>query len=204
MGRTLPGRPFLRKVDVVRNKAKYRFWPPPDASPVIPIEPWGKQFFVYNGAKNVEILGDSRAPEWGSTRPQWWREDIALSLLKEGENPNQVLSNETAPEEALNEPGNQTHPHVCVTDFRRRPLMYLSKEELKCITDNLDFIEAEMEKFGAQVRKNEAEEIEKLDADLDDDKYMHIRRGRMMNPPSRSGRGVMSAPNRPPKKKPSN
>lgn len=204
MVRTLPGRPFLRKVDVVRNKAKYRFWPPPDASPVIPIEPWGKQFFVYNGVKNVEIIGDSRAPDWGTTRPRWWREDIALSLLKEEENPDQVLSNETVPEESLNVPGNQTHAHMCVTDFRRRPLMYLSKEELKCITDNLDFIETEMEKFGAQVRKNEAEEIEKLDDALEDDKYMHIRRGRMMNPPSRSGRGVMSAPNRPPKKKPSN
>jgi hypothetical protein len=203
MVRSLPGRPFLRKVDVARFKAKHRFWPPPDASPVIPIEPWGKKFFVYNGVKNVEILGDSRASDWGNTRPRWWREDIALSLLKEGEDPNQILRNENVDEETLNEPRNQTHTHVCITDFRSRPLLYLSKEELSTLVANLDSIKEEMKKFKEIVRKNEAKEIEELNIALDDDKYMHIRRGRVMNPPSRTGRGVMSAPNRPPKRKPS-
>ena len=35
-------------------KARFPFWPPPDASPVTPIEPWGKQFFVRNlGRSNL-------------------------------------------------------------------------------------------------------------------------------------------------------
>ena len=204
MVRTLPGRPFLRKVDVAREKARNRFWPPPDASPVVAIEPWGKQFFVYNSVRNVEIVGDSRAPDWGSTRPRWWREDIALSLLRKDEDPNEVLSHETVDEQTLNSVENQTHAHLCVTDFRMRPLMYLSKQELETVLDNLDFVEGEMEKFRSRIPKNDAAEIEEINNALFDDKYMHIRRGRVMNPPSRTGRGVMSAPNRPPKKKPSN
>jgi hypothetical protein len=203
MVRSLPGRPFLRKIDVARFKAKHRFWPPPDASPVIPIEPWGKQLFAFNGVRNVEIVGDSRAPDWGSTRPRWWREDIALSLLKPGEDSNQVLVNETTPEEDLNDPQNQTHTHLCVTDFRMRPLMYLSKEELETLVNNLAVVKEQMDEFKKRVQTDKAAEIEKLNIALDDDKYMHIRRGRVMNPPSRSGRGVMSSPNRPPKKKPS-
>jgi hypothetical protein len=203
MVRSLPGRPFLRKVEVTRQRARYRFWPPPDASPVIPIEPWGKQFFVYNSVRNVELVGDSRAPDWGSTRPRWWREDIALSLLKPGEDPNQILTNESVDEQTLNLPVNQTHAHLCVTDFRMRPLMFISKAEVEVILENLDNVEKEMKKLKSEIPKNEAEDIEEINNALFDDKYMHIRRGRVMNPPSRTGRGVMSAPNRPPKKKPS-
>lgn len=202
MGRTLPGRPFLRSVDIQRLRAKHRFWPPPDASPVIAIEPWGKQLFVYNGLKNLEVRGDARAPDWGATRPQWWREDVALSLLRPGESPAEVLSGESVDEESLNELENQTHTHLCVTDFRRRPLMYLTRPELATLRSNLEFFKAELDKFGAQVRAREAAEIESLNIQTEDDKYMHIRRGRMMNPPSRKGRGVMSAPNRPPKSRP--
>ena len=202
MVRALPGRPFLRSVDIQRFRAKHRFWPPPDSSPVIAIEPWGKQFFVYNGVRNVEIKGDARAPDWGATRPQWWREDVAMSLLRDGESPAEVLSGESVAEESLNEPENQTHTHVCVTDFRRRPLMYLSPAELETLRTNLASFKAELARFSAQVRANEAAEIEKLNVQLDDDRYMHIRRGRIMNPPSRTGRGVMSSPNRPPKRRP--
>jgi hypothetical protein len=133
MVRSLPGRPFLNQVDIKRFKAKHRFWPPLDSSPVVAIEPWGKQFFVYNGMKNVEVRGDPRAPDWGNTRPRWWREDIALSLLKKGEDPNQVLECETIPEEVANEVENMVHTNLCVTDFRRRPLMYLSIDELQRI-----------------------------------------------------------------------
>ena len=200
--RSLPGKPFLNKVDIQRFKARFRHWPPPDSSPVVAIEPWGKQFFVYNGIKNVELKGDSRAAEWGTTRPKWWREEIALSLLKPGEDPNQILSGENLPEEHLNEFQNQTETHLCVTDFRKRPLMYLTEEELSALQDKLDSVEEEMDNFKAKLVKNEAAEIEKLNTLLEDDKYMHIRRGRVMNPPSRSGRGVMSSPNRPPRTKP--
>ena len=199
MGRSLPGKPFLNKVDIKWFQARFRFWPPPDASPVVAIEPWGKQFFVYNGIKNVELKGDSRAAQWGSTRPYWWREETALSLLKPGEDPNEVLSGESMSEEFLNQPENQTHTTLCVTDFRKRPLMYFSRAELKAIRENLGEMTEELAKFKVRVQADKAKEIDKLNVQLDDDKYMHIRRGRVMNPPSRSGRGVMSSPNRPPR-----
>jgi hypothetical protein len=202
MVRTLPGKPFLSKVDIQRFKARFRFWPPPDASPVIPIEPWGKQLFVFNGIKDVEIKGDSRTPAWGATRPQWWREDIALSLLKPGESPTRVLTGEQMPEEALNEIHYQTNTHLAVADFRGRPLLFLSQNELRTIRENLGYIKDQLGKFKEHVKKNEAEEIDKLNSVLEDDKYMHIRRGRIMNPPSRTGRGVMASPSRPQKKKP--
>ena len=194
----------MSKVDIKRFHAKFRFWPPPDASPVVAIEPWGKQFFVYNGLKDVELKGDSRAPDWGSTRPRWWREDIALSLLKPGEDPNQILTGESIPEEVLNEPRSQMHTHLCITDFRRRPLMYLSRAELACLRSNLESMKSEMAKFKAKVAEDEAKQLDRLNNSLDDNKYLHIRRGRIMNPPQRSGRGVMSAPNRPPRSKPRN
>jgi hypothetical protein len=203
MGRQLPGRPFLNKIDIKRFQAKSRFWPPPDASPVTAIEPWGKQFFIYNGLRNIELIGDARAPEWGAVRPQWWLEDIAVSLLKPDEDPNQILTGLSFPEEVLNEPENQTHTHLCVTDFRKRPLMYLSQAELSTIRENLAGIKQELAKFKAQVERSEAKEIDRLNNLLEDDKYRHIRRGRIMNPPSRTGRGVMSSPNRPPRSKPS-
>jgi hypothetical protein len=202
MVKSFPGRPFLNSIDIKRFKAKHRFWPPPDSSPVIAIEPWGKQFFVYNGIKNVEIRGDPRAPDWGNTRPRWWREDIALSLLKDGEDPNQVLEGEAMPEEMANKSDNMRYTTLCVTDFRKRPLMYLSREELGVIRENLQNIKAELQNFKAKLEgTSEAREMEKLNMQLEDNKYMHIRRGRIMNPPQRSGRGVMSAPNRPQKRR---
>jgi hypothetical protein len=202
MVRSLPGRPFLTPLEIKRFRAKYRFWPPQDASPVIAIEPWGKQMFVYNGMKDVEIVGDPRAAEWGNVRPQWWRESIALSMLKPGEDPNRVLSMETASEDAANNDENMTHTHLCITDFRRRPLMYLNSDELNVLVDNLSQIKEQLAVFRAKLKStNEAEQIEKLNSRLEDDKYMHIRRGRVMNPPQRSGRGVMSAPNRPPRRR---
>jgi len=202
MVRSLPGRPFLNPTEIKRFRSKHRFWPPPDASPVVAIEPWGKQLFVYNGVNDVEIVGDPRAPGWDTTRPQWWRESIALSMLKPGEDPNKVLSMESIGEEAANKPENMTHTHLCVTDFRRRPLMYMNPEELKVVRENLAYIKEQLAVFRNKLKpNNEAEEIERMRAGLEDDKYMHIRRGRIMNPPQRSGRGVMSAPNRPPRRR---
>lgn len=200
MVRTFPGRPFLLDVHIKRFQARFPFWPPPDASPAIAIEPWGKQFFVYNGIRNVEIKSDSRAPEWGPTRPKWWQEDIALSLQLPGEDPNEVLSRVDSSED-LNSSENQTHTHLCVTDFRRRPLFYLNSDEFKVFREHLNYMKEQIEKFKTQIPSDEAKKLDVLNYKLEDNKYLHIRRGRVMNPPSRSGRGVMKSPNRPPKSK---
>eukprot|EP00439_Symbiodinium_sp_Y106_P076279 s4_g15.t1 len=44
-GRWNADKPFMNSLTIHRWKARFPFWPPPDASPVTPIEPWGKQFF---------------------------------------------------------------------------------------------------------------------------------------------------------------
>merc|ERR1719437_345883 len=76
---------FLGRLFIRRWKARFPFWPPPDASPVTPIEPWGKQFFVYNAPPRVELKGDPRAPPLDDVRPAWVRDEDAASMLVEGE-----------------------------------------------------------------------------------------------------------------------
>ena len=49
-------------------RAQYREWPPKDASPLHPIEPWGKTFFVHNFRPDVEWMNDKKAPGWHDVR----------------------------------------------------------------------------------------------------------------------------------------
>jgi hypothetical protein len=67
--------PFASTDKIKMWKAKYMSWPPPDATPPLVIEPWGKQFFVYHGRENVEATGDPRAPDAEDVRPEFVRED---------------------------------------------------------------------------------------------------------------------------------
>ncbi|KAF4735206.1 hypothetical protein FOZ63_019171, partial [Perkinsus olseni] len=127
--------PFIFVKNIKRWQAKFRFWPPKDASPVQPIEPWGKQFFVYNARPNVELKGDPRRPDEDISRPKWvpfiMRDEIALSLLRPGENPNDYIMmsatfslvaavgrDDLTPEEADENPEYQVETVLCITDFR--------------------------------------------------------------------------------------
>ncbi|KAF4736745.1 hypothetical protein FOZ62_011975 [Perkinsus olseni] len=114
--------PFIFVKNIKRWQAKFRFWPPKDASPVQPIEPWGKQFFVYNARPNVELKGDPRRPDEDISRPKWMRDEIALSLLRPGENPNDYImathEKDLTPEEADENPEYQVETVLCITDFR--------------------------------------------------------------------------------------
>ncbi|OLQ07339.1 hypothetical protein AK812_SmicGene9280 [Symbiodinium microadriaticum] len=84
-GRWNADKPFMNSLTIHRWKARFPFWPPPDASPVTPIEPWGKQFFVYNAPENTELQGDPRAPSQEGVRPAWLRDEDAASMLRDDE-----------------------------------------------------------------------------------------------------------------------
>ena len=40
-------------MELERWKARWPRWMPKDASPAMPIEPWGKNLFVYNAQKQA-------------------------------------------------------------------------------------------------------------------------------------------------------
>uniref|UniRef100_A0A7S2QR03 Uncharacterized protein n=1 Tax=Zooxanthella nutricula TaxID=1333877 RepID=A0A7S2QR03_9DINO len=127
-------KPFVFKEVIRRWKARFPHWPPSDASPVTPIEPWGKQFFVYNAPAGVELRGDPRAPPLDDLRPRWVRDEIAAGMLRDGEDlsalplggpPPNIFQQRAAARGAR--PGHETV--LCATDYRQRPLLYLRPEE---------------------------------------------------------------------------
>eukprot|EP00927_Polykrikos_kofoidii_P069436 TRINITY_DN64914_c0_g1_i1.p1 TRINITY_DN64914_c0_g1~~TRINITY_DN64914_c0_g1_i1.p1 ORF type:complete len:229 (-),score=33.97 TRINITY_DN64914_c0_g1_i1:309-995(-) len=132
------GKPFLTRLAIQRWKARFPHWPPKDASPPTPIEPWGKQFFVYNAPFRAEFRGDPRAPPLDDIKPSWIRDVEAASMLREGETLNEmmnplsragktVVESSRAASAAANAQGAETL--LCATDFRQRPLLYLNPNE---------------------------------------------------------------------------
>jgi len=115
-------KPFLSAEFIRRWKARWPNWPPKDGSPPLAIEPWGKQFFVYR-KERIE----RNAPTVEDIRPQWWRDEM-----------------------------NQRHHEgegvrLCITDFRQRPLTYLTKEEWEAFRAKIPFFLEELRKFEARV-----------------------------------------------------
>ncbi|CAE8711081.1 unnamed protein product, partial [Polarella glacialis] len=142
-------KPFLNKLSINRWKAKFPFWPPPDASPVTPIEPWGKQFFVYNAPPGTELLGDPRAPHLDDIRPAWIQDEDAAGMLREdeelsvlGARPDADTLGGARSKNMAMKPGPETL--LCATDYRQRPMMFLRHEEWREFVANLPAIRAEL------------------------------------------------------------
>jgi len=150
--------PFLTRLAIRRWQARFPHWPPKSGSPATPIEPWGKTFFVYNAPAGVEFLGDPRAPPSSDIRPAWVRDEDRVSMLRHGERLETVdtagvrsaasssmsglvtsaaadniaeheddLVRRRASDAAEKNPGTETL--LCATDFRKRPMLYLSPVE---------------------------------------------------------------------------
>lgn len=195
-------KPFLRIKDIQRFQAKFRFWPPPDASPPIAIEPWGKNLFVYNARKNVELRGDPRAPTWEHTRPDWLIEQQKLGLLLPGEDPNDFIfstNQRDLPEEEFNNSEHHQETVLAVTDFRKRPLTFLSQEEFLALIDNMPLIMKMMEdvekdcKALNQEKEKENEIVRVQHVEHNVDTARVHRRGRWMKPRhDKGGRGARS------------
>lgn len=130
-------KPFTTRNAIRRWQAQFPFWPPKKASPVTPIEPWGKQFFVYNAPRAVEFRGDPRAPPLDATRPSWVRDEDAASMLLAGEDLSMLGPKQRKPqpftlrrvESMAAEADTDLHTVLCCTDFRQRPLMFLRPAE---------------------------------------------------------------------------
>lgn len=152
-------KPFLTRTAIARWKAQFPYWPPKKASPVTPIEPWGKQFFVYNAPRGVEFRGDPRAPPLDGTRPPWVRDEDAASMLQEGEDlsligPDRskqlgVVARRLESREA--EAALHTETVLCCTDFRQRPLMYLRPAEWAELLKQLPVLRAQLRRCQQEV-----------------------------------------------------
>ncbi|CAJ1419539.1 unnamed protein product [Effrenium voratum] len=149
-------KPFLTKLAIRRWQARFPFWPPPDASPVTPIEPWGKQFFVYNAPEGTEIHGDPRAPSLDELKPQWVRDEDAYSMLQ-GEDLSPLSKRDQLPKTlalrraALGRLESGPEPLLCATDFRQRPLMFLRKEEWHALLAELPRLKEELRQRQAEI-----------------------------------------------------
>jgi len=196
-------KPFLKLADLRRFQAKYPNWPPPDASPPIVLEPYGKNIFVYNSRRDVELRGDPRAVPWDDTRPDWVIEENKLSLLRKGEDPNDYILPHNKKHLDLTEADcnmreNQLETVVCITDFRKRPITWLTADDFRFIKANLPKILKMMEDFEPVVeamnKKADADDGEKRQSvEVGLDKTRTYRRGRWIKPRhDKGGRGARS------------
>eukprot|EP00929_Paragymnodinium_shiwhaense_P078432 TRINITY_DN40648_c0_g1_i1.p2 TRINITY_DN40648_c0_g1~~TRINITY_DN40648_c0_g1_i1.p2 ORF type:complete len:239 (+),score=56.39 TRINITY_DN40648_c0_g1_i1:85-801(+) len=152
--------PFLSKLQIQRWKARFPHWPPKDCSPVTPIEPWGKQFFVYNALPGVELRGDPRAPPVEDLRPAWLRDEDAASMLLDNEGLEKLgnaASGSTATrveaERLANSAARQTGSEtvLCCTDFRQRPLVFLQPDEWRELLRQLPALKQRLRKCQERV-----------------------------------------------------
>eukprot|EP00931_Biecheleriopsis_adriatica_P095000 TRINITY_DN68621_c0_g1_i1.p1 TRINITY_DN68621_c0_g1~~TRINITY_DN68621_c0_g1_i1.p1 ORF type:complete len:228 (+),score=45.54 TRINITY_DN68621_c0_g1_i1:51-734(+) len=149
-------KPFLNKLAIRRWKARFPYWPPPGASPVTPIEPWGKQFFVYNAPPGTELRGDPRAPPLDDVRPAWMQDEDAASMLLDNEDLS-VLGGrpEVRSLAARRASGASTKPGpetlLCATDYRQRPMAFLRHEEWQALLAQLPSIREELQKCQAAI-----------------------------------------------------
>ncbi|CEM10233.1 unnamed protein product [Vitrella brassicaformis CCMP3155] len=112
----------------IRNRrANYFTWPPPDSSPLHPIEPWGRQFFVFNAYETIDL------EDWEGPRGPYPL--LPPKLEADGS----MLA---------------IHPVLCVSDFARRPLMYLSREDLDTVVAALPEFKRELQKFRERVESS--------------------------------------------------
>lgn len=130
-------KPFLTTLAISRWKSRYRHWPPKGSSPVTPIEPWGKQFFVYNAPRRALLHGDPRAPPLDDIRPAWVRDENMVSMMRgQGTHlrgvgaptDHKTLVETRRAGQALNRKAGES-TLLCCTDYRQRPLLFMKPEE---------------------------------------------------------------------------
>jgi hypothetical protein len=178
--------PFLKLKDVKRFQAKYANWPPKSASPAIAIEPWGKNFFWLNASKTAEFTDHPDAPPWDSMRPPWLRDEVRLGLLLPSENPNAFIPSTHG---YMDDPPvslAQNIPYLVITDFRKRPLAWLTLEDVEALAGRLYAFGASFDEFdklandiNLSVASDDAAKRQLVEAG---DKFRTYRRGRWMKP----------------------
>lgn len=152
-------------------------WPPRDGTPIMPIEPYGKGFFVYNARKNVQGLGDPRAPCNEETAKPYWVKDDYIKEMKlfdkkmgvpkvdqanfEKEYRGDGMSQEEA---EYNFEKRDLAPMLCVVDYRSRVLGYLSKTEWIAFVKAIPKLKAQMVRFKDTIPPP-SEDVDKIELD---------------------------------------
>ncbi|EPR60916.1 hypothetical protein TGPRC2_310500 [Toxoplasma gondii TgCatPRC2] len=122
-------------------------WPPEDASPLHPIEPWGRQFFVFNAFATIDPA------DWCGPRGPFPR---LPPLAKPAPDAATLAASPSSLLSALRETEERsaTRTVMCVTDFAQRPLMFLGKDDFRALRENLPRIKEELKAFKERIQPN--------------------------------------------------
>eukprot|EP00921_Rhytidocystis_pertsovi_P009709 GHVQ01015647.1.p1 GENE.GHVQ01015647.1~~GHVQ01015647.1.p1 ORF type:complete len:155 (+),score=15.49 GHVQ01015647.1:477-941(+) len=114
-------------------------WPPADSSPLIPLEPWGNQLMVFN-ANQVST------EQWGGPKGCTPRLPPKIGFDK------QLVPTETV---------------LCMTDYKRRPKLFLSRADFEALTEYFPDVNKEMKRFDDMLKnKSPSEDRAKLQHDI--------------------------------------
>ncbi|PHJ22160.1 hypothetical protein CSUI_003993 [Cystoisospora suis] len=125
-------------------------WPPDGASPLHPIEPWGRQFVVFNAHETAAPSDSSTQPRGPFPRlpPVVEPTDDAKTRAARGDS---LLSAVREKQTHLPSPAKTV---MCVMDYARRPLMFLCHEDFKTFKKNLPRLKEQLQIFKQKLRPN--------------------------------------------------
>ncbi|CAD7953449.1 unnamed protein product [Amoebophrya sp. A25] len=215
-------RPWLSLERAQWWHAMFPHWPPKDATPLMAIEPFGKQLFVHRvrSSKETQGLGDPRAPCQLDLRPDWVQEDHirelgvtredsrvwpsrektadsiegatfhkprACSTYRERMDPTRIvlkdaeevarfsaLPSEITGEKMANDKAKKAHaldqrenlniPLLCLTDYRRRVLGHMTREEWEDFRTAIPKLREQLHAFAVDTPPP-SEDVDKIEKD---------------------------------------
>ncbi|XP_026191523.1 uncharacterized protein LOC34621107 [Cyclospora cayetanensis] len=173
----------------------YPTWPPPNASPLHPLEPWGRQLFVfrpYAGDLSAAIKGPypripplrGPVPPFDQLSPHLERlataaaeavdaaEDAVAAASRSGTFSDAAYEAATAANRAAAAAATAAAaevaagpllpaeaPVLCVADHGRRPLMFLSREDLGVLKEHMQQFKQLIEDFRQEATASNIEGI---------------------------------------------
>ncbi|KAL8272839.1 hypothetical protein Esti_003226 [Eimeria stiedai] len=163
----------------------YPTWPPPNASPLHPLEPWGRQLFVFRpyaadmqgslrgpyprqpplrgtppptdglspsvsrlaaaAAAAAEAAAAAAASSSSSSGSGW--SEAAYEAAAASKRASEAAATAAAAEIAAGPLVLAAAPVVCVADHGRRPLLFLSAEDLSVLKQHLPHLRAQLEVY---------------------------------------------------------
>ncbi|CAD7940454.1 unnamed protein product [Amoebophrya sp. A120] len=168
--------------------AMWPHWPPKDATPLMAIEPFGKNLFVHNArSADVNALPDPRAPCQLDHRPDWVQDqfvkDCGPETMRQETRlwPSATKTGDTFPcsshgkprvgnfyrqrldPRAQERPEARQQPMLCLTDYRRRVLGYLSREEWEDFRRALPVLKQQLHEY-TETTPPPSEDMDKIEA----------------------------------------
>ncbi|KAL8443699.1 hypothetical protein Emed_006605 [Eimeria media] len=178
----------------------YPTWPSPNASPLHPLEPWGRQLFVFRpyaadmqanlrgpyprppplrgaapptdglspsvsrlaaaaAAAAEEAAAAAAASSSSSSSSSSGWSEAAYEAAAASKRASEAAATAAAAEIASGPLVLAAAPVVCVADHGRRPLLFLSAEDLSLLKQHLPLFRTQLEKLRESARPSKVEEI---------------------------------------------